>query len=175
MGLDIRAFNKLEKCQLQSSEAYERYNNCVELTPKDFIFDQSSGLEGYYLYNGEYLTFRAGAYSSYVKWRKMLSEMIGYPDIEKLWDSVNRDITIGEILEEKSAINSPFIELICFSDCEGFIGPKVSKKLYKDFVDYRQKAFEYSASKKNSDWLSLYDDFLKAFKIASNNGCVEFC
>lgn len=175
MGLDIRAFNGLKKCQIQTEEAYEKYNNCSNLIPKDSIFEQSSGLSGYYLYTGEYLTFRAGPYSSYGKWRNMLGEMLGYESLEKLWDSISRDVVIGEMLEEKSSINSPFIELLCFSDCEGFIGPKVSRKLYDDFVEYRQRAFDYSASKKNSDWLSLYDDFLKAFKIASNNGCVEFC
>lgn len=175
MGLDIRAFNGLKKCQIQTEEAYEKYNNCSSLIPKDYIFGQSSGLSGYYLYTGEYFTFRAGPYSSYGKWRSMLCEMLGHPNIEMLWNSVDRDIKIGEVLEENNYTDSPFIELLCFSDCEGFIGPKVSKKLYEDFVNYRQQAFDYSASKKNSDWLSLYDDFLKAFKIASNNGCVEFC
>lgn len=177
MGLDIRAFNGLKKLEDQTEDAFSKHNNCVNLIPNDTLFKQSSGLSGYYLFKGDYLTFRAGAYSSYGKWRSMLCEMMGYQPIEKLWSSFNREESLNVVLETvlDENTNDPFMELICFSDCEGFIGTRVSKKLYNDFVNNRQKAFDYSASKNNSDWLSLYDDFLNAFKIASKNGCVEFC
>lgn len=172
MGLDIRAFNGLTKCEIQSDEAYEKFTNCVNLKPNDVIFDQSCGLDGYYIHVGEYLTFRAGAYSSYGKWRSMLSDMMGY-DIDSIFLSLVREDKLSKVLDEKK-IELPFIELICFSDCEGIIGPEVSKKLYGDFLENKERAIEYSTSKNNKDWLSLYNDFLKAFKIASNNGCVEF-
>jgi len=175
MGLDVRAFNGLERCQIQTEEAYEKYLDCSCLRSSDILFNQSGGLDGYYTHSGEYLTFRAGSYSSYGNWRKMLSEMLGYPEIEKLWESIRREISLGEVLPEGSNVDIPFIELIYFSDCEGVIGSKVSTKLYNDFVSNRESAVKFSESKKNSDWLSLYDDFLKAFKIASNNGCVQFC
>lgn len=175
MGLDIRAFNGLEKCDIQSEDAYSKYANCANLIPNDLIFNQSGDLNGYYTHNGEYMTFRAGAYSSYGKWRKMLAEMIGYPDIDSLWDVVRRDLSIGEVLSESVGINIPFIELLYFSDCEGVIGEKVACNLYNDFVENRERAKEYSIQMRNSDWLSLYDDFTKAFRIASNNGVVQFC
>jgi hypothetical protein len=175
MGLDIRAFNGLQKCEIQSEDAYSKYPNCAHLRPEDLFFNQSGGLDGYYIHSGDYMTFRAGPYSAYGKWRRMLAEMIGYPNIDSLWEVVRRDVSIGEVLSERTSINIPFIELLYFSDCEGVIGEKVAGKLYNDFVNNRDKAAIYSVSIKNSDWLSLYDDFTKAFRIASNNGCVEFC
>ncbi len=173
MGLDIRAFNGLEKCKIQTEECYN-IHNCVNLLPNDILFNQSSGLNGYYTHNGEYFIFRAGSYSSYSRWRSILCEMMGYPALDILFESTTRDLAINNILDHKTS-TEPFIELICFSDCEGIIGPEMSYKLYQNFLLYKDMAKEYSISHKANDWFSLYEDFLKAFKIASNNGCVEFC
>jgi hypothetical protein len=172
MGLDIRAFNGLNKCDIQSEDAYLKHTNCTYLTSKgDMFFEQSGGLNGYYYHNNEYMMFRAGSYSAYNNWRELLSYMIGFPNALSIWEIVKRDISIGNILSEPTSFNIPFIELIYFSDCEGVIGEKICKKLYEDFISYKNEANKI----KNSDWISLYDDFLKAFKIGSNNGCVQFC
>lgn len=175
MGLSLRAFNGIEKCDIQTYEAHAKFLNCAHLVPNDMIFNQSCGLSGYYTYSGEYMAFSTGSYSGYGVWRRMLADMIGY-DIESLWSSLLRESVIDEILGvDEDIVNIPFIELIYFSDCEGFIGPEVSKKLYDDFVYNRDKALGYSISKKNSDWFGLYNDLIKAFGIASRNGCVQFC
>lgn len=79
MGLDIRAFSLVKKCDIQNEEAYNIYENCTKLTPNDFIFNQSSGIEdGYYIHGNNTFVFRAGSYSGYSNWRKSLSDMIGY-------------------------------------------------------------------------------------------------
>lgn len=173
MGLDIRAFNGLKRCDTNEEEYY-KIHNCVNLLPNDILFNQSSGLSGYYTHNGEYFIFRAGSYSSYSRWRSILCIMMGYPTLDGLFESASRDFAINNILDDKVKAE-PFIELICFSDCEGIIGPEVSHKLYLDFISYKEKAMQYTMSNKAYDWFSLYEDFTKAFKIASNNGCVEFC
>jgi hypothetical protein len=174
MGLDIRAVSGLEKCSLQSEDVYNKYDNCTHLFANDILFNQSCGLSGYYLYEGESISFRAGSYSSYSRWREMLAEMMGYPNTKLLYDSITRELTISDVLDEKSNYTS-FIELICLSDCEGTIGTNISRKLYDDFVNYKEDAVKYAESKDNKDWLSLYDDFTEAFRIASDNGCVQFC
>lgn len=178
MGLDIRAVSKLTKCEIQNDEAYEKYSNVINVTPEyDLVFNQSSGLNGYYEYsNSDYKSFRAGSYSGYGKWRETLAKSIGI-DIEDLWMSVERDTRLGLVLNDRASINIPFVELLHFSDCEGCIGPDVSKKLHNDFVNNRGIVESYIKSNLTypSDWMSLYDDFTEAFRIASNNGVVQFC
>jgi hypothetical protein len=65
----------------------------------------------------------------------------------------------------------PFIELIHFSDCEGVINSKISKKLLADFELYEEQA------KKEDEWFyKIYQNFKEAFEIAGNkNGVVIFC
>lgn len=103
--------------------------------------------------------------------------MIGYTP-EEIWaisEALVRDDKLNDVLDEKSEkLVIPFIELIGFSDCEGYIGPIVSNKLFKDFESNRDKALEFSKSK-NVDWfIRLYDDFMEGFRIASNDGAVCF-
>ena len=177
MGLDIRVVSKLEKCDIQSDEAYEKYPNVIKVSTKyDLAFNQSAGLEDecYYKYSSsDYKAFRAGSYSGYGKWREQLSEAIGI-NIEDLWVLVSRDIKLNDLLGSNPINEIPFVELLCLSDCEGTIGPIVSKKLHNDFVVNRDKIQKYVSSgipgrpTLYKDWMSLYDDFTDAFRIASN-------
>ena len=184
MGLDIRVVSKLEKCEIQNDDAYNKYPNVIQISTKnDLVFNQSDGLEDgcYYQYsNSDYKAFRAGSYSGYGKWREQLSEAIGIK-IEDLWLSISRDTKLNDVLDTKSFDEIPFVELLYFSDCEGTIGPIVSKKLYNDFISNRDRVEKYVSSSVPGrpifykDWMSLYDDFTDAFRIASNGGAVDFC
>lgn len=170
MGLDISAYGQLVKT--------EDINNAdVILYKNDIIFEQSKGIEpGYYNIEGEYHTFRAGSYSGYNKWRKLLSEMIGYT-LEKIWSisqALIRDDKLNQILDDRSKISIPFIELITFSDCEGYIGSIISNKLFQDFKSNREKAVNFANSKNINWFIRLYDNFMEGFRIASNNGVVKF-
>jgi len=73
----------------------------------------------------------------------------------------------------------PFAELICFSDCEGAIGPDTSKKLYKDFKKHAAQVRKFAKMHPDDEWyggwyLSLYNGFRRAFKVASKSGLVLF-
>lgn len=57
-----------------------------------------------------------------------------------------------------------------FSDCEGYIGSVVSKKLAKDFKDLEVIAKE----KLDENDFEKFMNFKSAFELASENGCVEF-
>lgn len=72
---------------------------------------------------------------------------------------------------EKMVSDSQLFELIMFSYCEGFIGSSVSKKLAKDFQELEQQAKEQL----DDTDLETYLNFKKAFELASEDGCVEFC
>jgi hypothetical protein len=89
----------------------------------------------------------------YCYWRSQLADLIGYC----------RD-------NLKGGDAGPFVELIEFSDCEGTIGPVVSAKLAKDFIDY-----DVLASAQSEVFYSTYVMFKAAFEMAADDGAVEFC
>ena len=70
------------------------------------------------------------------------------------------------------------MDLIDFADNEGVIGPETSKKLYKDFKDNLKRAMEYKPDPDvddMSEWFIVkYKVWMKAFELASANGCVQF-
>lgn len=109
--------------------------------------------------------FYAGSYSGYGDWRNWLAKIAGYepklkekrPYAESAWE----------------ATEGPFWELIYFSDCEGVIGTKVSRKLYQDFLDFDIIAEEREQPLENY-FYSKYKEWKEAFRVASNNGVVEF-
>jgi hypothetical protein len=87
---------------------------------------------------------------------------------EKIWE------------DHESFAGKPFVELICFSDCEGSIGPETSAKLAKDFADYEEQAREW-AKDRYADWhdefdwwFSKYENFKRAFELAAQGGFVMF-
>lgn len=90
-------------------------------------------------------SFSAGSYTGYSYWQELLADLRG-------------DTT-------------DFDELIHFTNCEGIIGPAAAKKLYDDFQRHDERSFLCQ----ESFFISKYQDFMRAFKIASDNGAVEFC
>ena len=104
--------------------------------------------------------FRAGSYGGYNQWRRNLAKIAGYQEDGMECDEAAWQCEFG-----------PFIELIHFSDCEGAINSKISKKLLADFELYEEQA------KKEDEWFyKIYQNFKEAFEIAGNkNGVVIFC
>lgn len=164
MGLDITAYSKAEFIggSRPSDDDWDSFYETDEIWVEDYhgywphAFE---GLrEGRYKLTGESYGFRAGSYSGFNFFRALLSEFALGVEPDKVWN--NWEQYKGE----------PFTELINFSDCEGFIGPVASEKLYSDFqqhwTDYSLNADEYSASK--------YNDWLSAFDLAREDGFVEF-
>lgn len=129
--------------------------------------------EGRYSPSKEYRhhSFRAGSYSGYNRWRETLSLAIHGVMPSIIWDSP------GEYK------GKDFFEIINFSDCEGFMGPQVSKKLHSDFIKNREIFIQYlhSVHEKmegsysfNYD-LRVYDDFTLSFEISKDSGVLIFC
>ena len=64
----------------------------------------------------------------------------------------------------------PFVELIDFSDCDGFIGPKTAAKLAQDFAEHRAK-IPVGADPR---FVEKYNKWAEAFVLAAGNGAVKF-
>ena len=101
-----------------------------------------------YTYENEF-GFRAGSYIGYNWWRNKL---------------------------EAFAEGNSFQELINFADNEGVIGSVVSSKLYNDFSNNLEKAEAYSKTLgvEGEWWFKNYQNWMKAFDMASQNGAVDF-
>lgn len=99
--------------------------------------------------------FRAGSYSGYNVWRNQLAILAGYESARHVWEHID----IG-----------PFYEIINFSDCEGVICAKNSKKLHGDFLKFAEAAEKHEDPRFND----LYKEWMHAFLLASEDGCVEF-
>lgn len=161
MGLDITAYQHVRllramTVQQANAEDYDPGDRAGTLLYVDHPSrTQHDGMtEGVYEVSGAEYGFRAGSYGGYNGWRAALARLIGTTD-EAIW------------ADPKLA---PFVELIHFSDCEGFIGPQTSAKLAKDFAEWDERAAEAL-----DQWeLRVYRSFTKAFRLASADGAVQF-
>jgi hypothetical protein len=134
-------------------------------------FNRIAGLEvGLYRETDEskHYDFHAGSYSTYNWFRRNLSTAIFGVPVEKIW------------LNTEAYEGRPFFELIEFSDCDGIIGPDVSKKLHQDFETHRPNMIKFCLENFIDDdqsyesIMETYDNFTTAFKIASKGGLVLF-
>lgn len=183
MGLDISAYSKLEEVEVpdfntnsQESEWEDSMWDLgnIQIRSNYHFPEHTMGVDdGWYEPSGEYYSFRAGSYTGYNNWRDILTYGIGYGDkTDVVWE--------GDL-------KGPFTELLNFTDSDGIIGPTYSKKLYDDFVNYKSEIMDtltkvvmgFSTDIKldvdHYDYFfRVYDDFTKAFKLASDNGVVVF-
>ena len=184
MGLDIMAISNLEKKDKLSEEqkalpwefqpAKKATRIKIDATPygsEHGGFNKCDDMEG-----GKYAAtdettehhFRAGSYSGYNRFRKLLSEGVVGVDPHTLWEN------------EDPYKDSPMFDMINFSDCEGILGTGVCKKLYPQFLENRDKFENYLKETFGHDanqveWeMSTYDDFTEAFKLGSQNGIVVY-
>lgn len=174
MGLDISAYTKLRKAEGVDKKTfdYDKHwqthvvfsDGLIDGTEKEFP-GRTAGLDRdsvFHIDPQNKLGFRAGSYSGYNSWRQWLAKMVGIDDLHHWWENPQP---------------GPFAELLNFSDCEGVIGPEVSKKLAKDFEENREKALELAGRMDNTYgtyWLELYDKWALAFKMAADGGAVDF-
>lgn len=151
MGLDIKAYKNMEKVEnaerdedgvLEGYDLFEIHQDIIDYTEKEFK-GRTKGLKsGVYEYK-ESDGFRVGGYIGYTLFRQKL---------------------------EKIVSNSQLYEFLMFSDCEGYIGSIVSKKLANDFKDLELMAKE----ELDENDFETFKNFKNAFELASENGCVEF-
>jgi hypothetical protein len=180
MALDITAYEKAEfvSSEWDEKEKGDPYDAGLYLvdTPANFAARIHGMRAGYHKTSGEEFGFRAGSYSGYNWWRELLAKAIHHKSAQRVWHEA--DELEPEAEEFADYVPMPaFYELIEFSDCEGCIGTEVSKKLHKDFGENREKYVEYVKAQEADIagyCINRYDDWLKAFEIASKGGFVAF-
>lgn len=170
MGLDIRVLTNVRFIAEKVDEDRYSEEDLTSLCNPHFP-ERSKGMQdGYYTAEHE-SSFRAGSYSGYGTWRRQLCQWaLGVP-AEEVWKNPER-------FEGK-----PFVELIHFSDCEGYLSTEICKKLAADFESGREKLPEPTGKGDEryiygSDdyFVDKYNQWAEAFKTAAeNNGVVDFC
>lgn len=162
MGLDIQAVSRATKvappegCEEPTEWAYE--NGYVYGWVNSDFSERADGLtDGAYEVDRQ-VSFRAGSYSGYNRWREWLAGSVLGVSPEKVWGDF--DAFTGR----------PFVELIHFADNEGLIGPVTSAKLAADFA--REKP---TNGEDDDYYLATYQRFREAFELASDGGFVQFC
>jgi hypothetical protein len=162
MGLDVIALSdaiRLAKNQDMQREGENVYE--VIVIPEFNWHDDI--ISGTYKSIGEPFHFYAGSYSGYNKFRLYLF------------------LAVNKISEDDIYTNSekykdfPFSQLLYAQYDQAIYGSKTSEILFKNFIKYQDVAIR-SLSRFNPLSVGLYNNFAKAFKIASesNNGMVIF-
>lgn len=176
MGLDIGAMSNLRlREDLFRNEDWEVINQHDEIQTGNFYVasviedfkDAADGIEtGQIFEYDEYLHVRAGSYGGYSRWRQMLCNMALGVEPEVVWEY------------PENFKQSPFFDMINFSDCEGVIGTETCKSLYQDFLHNLPGAVAYATrlpeNFQGEYWLDKYREWMEAFELASKDGCVDF-
>jgi hypothetical protein len=169
MGLDITALRRARRVSDKvTEEGYYCYPN------SDFLAQADGLLAGPYEAE-EIVSFRAGSYSRYNLWRDRLSRMALGVSAETIWGDPER------------FAGYPFVELINFADNEGIIGPRTSAKLAEDFEGFAKwlpvfvgqylgdlEELNDDLPPDDYDFLATYQRFGAAFKLAADDGLVDF-
>lgn len=161
MGLDISYYQKLRPLGFYDEEAVNLCNMKGFEDRADFGVRRRT--EEFVNYETQTTIFPrghlyAGSYGGYNNWRNELSIFGLGVDAKTVW--ANPEKYKGR----------PFYELVNFSDCEGTLGADISAKLARDFWENLARAEvecdEYFVAK--------YNEWLRAFEYAANDGAVEF-
>lgn len=171
MGLDITAYKLLglvENPKLDEDGYPVNDEKEVKLWKHPDFPKQFDDLIDKGVYKFEYLDgFRAGSYMSYTQYREKLAEIAGYRPFIDPCDASSTHLPF--FYGAHKVISGVFHEQIVFSDCEGFIGSKTSKKLADDYAKCLDEA-----QKEGGRFFEIYLSFKNAFELAANNGVVRF-
>jgi hypothetical protein len=156
MGLDISVYTNIRKATLD--EIKEGEYSFIAFVINDSWKNRIKNLE----YDTEYVGESQDAGISY-----------GYGSHSRFRDKLTKVTEMDlEWRNKTSDKPSPFYELINFADNEGCLDWECSQKLYNDFVQQKDKAFEMFSEDEN--FIYNYEVWLKTFEIAKEKGVVVF-
>jgi hypothetical protein len=163
MGLDVRVLVNLRRIERELTDEELEDEEIVVLN-NPYLKERGGNVpEGNYFYE-RHPSFRAGSYSGYGAWRRSLSHLMLNVAPETIWD------------KPEDFKGKPFVELINFSDCEGYLGTDVCAKLAKDFEDHRGKVPAKTGNWEEDYFAEKYETWAKSLKlVAENNGVLDFC
>ena len=178
MGLDITAYSGLKKLDVSFDVDGEPvmdwdHGRHTRFYVNDDFPGRNGSIQHKMVYeHGDSFGFCAGSYGGYNNWREELAALADYPQVEH--ESVAGYAPSRRLRRDAAAwrglcAGKPFVELVNFSDCEGVIGPEVAAKLAQDFA-----AFDEKAAAVGGWFYKSYQDWRKAFEMASRSGAVSF-
>lgn len=161
MGLDVVAYERVDRLSETPApdDVWATWFQAV-------VADESmrgalAGLEpnAYYRPTGEVCDFRAGSYSGYNEWRAELCRRALGAEPEDVWNAPDE------------YHDQPFFLLVNFSDCDGVFGHEAAARLADEFEKERERV----CSNSDLHFRRLYDQWAKAFDLASGEGAVVLC
>lgn len=158
MGLDIRAYSNITPTDESVSE--DDFQGFYSDTHNDFIERLAPLVNGVRYDGDDELHFRAGSYRGFNNWREQLAKLAGY-------SASGADERHQHSQGAWNLSGGKFWELIHFSDCDGCIGSVAAKKLLSDFEGT-------DVSDQDDFFKTIYENFKRACRIASNNGAIYF-
>lgn len=178
MGLDVVAYKNISKVEDPKVSETE---DLIQIYHGHFSYQAGELGDGDYYDAEDCQHFVGIGYGGYSRFREELARIAGYdpkpidkPDYgDPEYDSksyFHRCPHIHRAYEGEYGDGSPFIELIAFSDCEGYICAEVSKKLHGDFkahLDNAEKGLD-------EHFFGVYKKFMSAFEYVSGNGFVRY-
>lgn len=163
MGLDVTAHKNLRLASFKSwDEAYEWQRENERDFLEAFVIDDSwkdriSDLEeGRFYVSEDSESFVGYSYSTHSQIRSMVCEMMGIGQ---------DDWKIGLLIK-----GSDFEEWLNFADNEGCMSQTTCKKLLEDFKKWEDKA----KGQFDEYYFYCYENWIKTFEYASENGAVEY-
>jgi hypothetical protein len=178
MGIDISALSHLEYVEPEQHPDYDddecqednHWQPCDDGAFPSHHRDLKSGCYSETTAT-EYLGFCSSA-TYHLWWRDQLSLcVIGVPFL-----SIVKDPLVY--------LCSPFIELICFTDTYGTIGPAVCGKLAREFAEHEESARKHAnevialnpdfGAAVAKEWFDRYQEFKQAFILGAQGGLVQF-
>jgi len=172
MGLDITAYETVDLTPVPRGDGEDDWPKYIAVWNNSMFETRARPLEArpdaegrptvrYRIDSGRAVSFRAGSYSGYNRFREELCRLAHGIEPRDLWKAC---------AENGGMVPGPFVEMINFSDAEGIIGPEACARLADDFDEY----YEQAKGCLDSWNLRTYEDFRGAFRLAAGAGCVQF-
>lgn len=181
MGLDVRAFKNIG---LVDDPKVSEVDGLMQPYGGHFKEQLGELVEGAYYSYEDSSWFCAMGYGRYGSFRNELAKLGGWkkrkvekpdysdPEFENKNYFYNYPYVADLYMQDGDSVEGNFVEVIIFSDCEGFFDTKHCKKLFKDFEMHLNKAEVIWAD--NPMYFNFYKGLMEAFKFGSENGAVQY-
>jgi hypothetical protein len=166
--------NKKNMIVDKSGSQHPDFKLCKVAFVSDDFYYHSNGITNNSVFKYDQIfhyNFKDSEY--YGEWRNTLSKILQYnPSKSKKYKKIA--YTLGAFDYD----SGPFLNLICFSDCDGLINSNYCKEIYNDFVKYTKYVSDMPDEQFIMDketFIEIYDNIKKCFEIGSTNGLVQLC
>lgn len=155
MGVVISYYTGLKKEVIETEDDHNYFDGYIYPYHNNFGFTLHLGkfleLDTHFKFSKTGNCY-SSSYSGYNHFRNAIAQMAEYPDINEADDLTDEEVEyfthyrvyhpnpsmFMNYMESKK--RPPFIELLFFSDCEGYIGQEYLKRIHKDFEYFIETA-----------------------------------